>query len=563
MNDSTPASRPTRVRYIVLAWFCSLALITYVDRACISQVGQEMGLDLNLIPALVPPEVADKLQLTDEQKEKLAPLQKEYQKAVSKVRQEVDDENVAVQRITAVQVELEPKLLAILNGQQKDDFEELKKNFKPTVGLQRLPPLPGWVPGFLVGPHELVSKVLTYFNLDPFVLAAFTTFFLAYSIFEVPIGWMGDRYGPRKVLVRIVVWWLIFTALTGLVTGFYSLLVVRFLFGAGEAGAVPNISRAARNWFGYEERGFMQGSILLFMRWGGAIAFVLMYGLAMPFGWRWGFVILGVLGIVWAVGFYYSYRDTPQEHSGVNEAELAIIGEKVAAPGPPAPMSWITAFSSPTMYWICLMYMSSSSAWVFFITLIPPYLEDEFKLKGLWLSLAAGVPLIFGGIACVVGGWFTDRLVRSAGRRWGRTLPGIIAYGSSGLCFSLAAYLTWVNNLHGALAALCLAAFTKDLGLSTSWTTTIDVGHRYSGTISGFMNMMGNLGAAISPLIVAWLVENAKIRKDMAKDWIPALLFSMAMCFLAALSWFFINPRHIIVYSPADQERLRAEGLLE
>ncbi len=403
----------------------------------------------------------------------------------------------------------------------------------------------------------------------------FSAFGLAYAAFEVPSGWLGDRFGPRRVLCRIVLVWSLFTALTGLVFPFswdsgYTvsvfgldvpllfnslmlLVLIRFLFGAGEAGAYPNIARAMRNWFPYARRGLAQGMLWMFGRWGGAVAPALIFYASMPFGWRGAFVIFGILGAIWVAAFAIFFRDTPNQHPGVNEAELAYIQSSPGENKKPPPLSWRTMLKSPTLWCLSLMYFCSNAGWCFFITWDVKYYEKVLGLTETGLDVAAGAPLFFGGIACLCGGFLTDRQVRIWGRRWGRTLQGLAAYFLGGVFFLLALA---TSNPWAAVACLCVASFLKDGAMAVSWSTCIDIGHRYSGTVAGFMNMVGNLGTFVSPPIIAYFAEEYG-------SWSLALVYSAAMFFIASLGWAFINPRKVIVYSPDDHRRLRAEGVID
>jgi len=435
------------VRYVVLAWACSLSMLTYIDRVCIKQVGGDMRFDLGL---------------TEQQ------------------------------------------------------F--------------------GWV---------------------------FSAFGLAYALFEVPSGWLGDRFGPRLVLCRIVLWWSFFTAATGSVLYFNwelgpfvfgslgLLLIIRFLFGAGEAGAYPNTARALRNWFPYARRGLAQGLLWTFGRWGGAIAPALIAVFALPFGWRGAFIAFGILGALWVVAFAYYFRNSPAEHEGVNDAERAFIQEKGDEKAR-LPISWSTMLSSPTLWCLSGMYFFSNAGWCFFITWDVKYYESVLGLTGTPLLMASGAPLFFGGVACLLGGFVTDRQVRIWGRRWGRTLQGFIAY-FLGACFFVLALIADMPIL--AVVSLCVASFFKDFAMAVSWSTCIDIGHRYSGTVSGFMNMVGNLGTFVAPPFVAYLAEQG--------EWGFALVFSACMFFLACACWLFINPRQVIVYADHDRDTLRTEGVLD
>jgi MFS family permease len=428
----------------------------------------------------------------------------------------------------------------------------------------------------------------------------FSAFGLAYAAFEVPSGWLGDRFGPRAVLVRIVLWWSLFTALTGCVWNFSHhlgylpmpafladwfdpiplvinslvlMVIVRFLFGMGEAGAYPNMARALRNWFPYSRRGLAQGLLWAFGRWGGAAAPLLIWMFAMPFGWRGAFIAFGILGALWALLFAFYFRNTPADHAGVNEAERAHIEERELAgatairegdpplrvPSPDSdsaqpPLSWGSMLRSPNLWLLTGMYFCSNAGWCFFITWDVKFYEKVLELNAPSLLIASGAPLFFGGIACLSGGMITDRQVLVWGRRWGRTLQGCLAYAFGGAFFLLA--LAFIDVPFLSVACLCVASFGKDFAMAVSWSTCIDIGHRYSGTVAGVMNGVGNLGTAFAPTFVGFLAGGA------GGDWRIALVFSAILFFLASICWLFINPRNVVVYSPADRDALRARGLL-
>lgn len=454
IGTPTGAAAPTRARYGVLAWFCSLSLITYIDRVCIKQVQGDMQRDLGL---------------------------------------------------TANQF--------------------------------------AW---------------------------AFSAFALAYAIFEIPTGWLGDRLGPKKVLVRIVLCWLLFTALTGLVVGsgltaLGLLLAVRFLFGAGEAGAYPNIARGTRNWFPFAERGRAQGLVWAFGRWGGAVAPVLIVALTLPFdalgwqGWRFGFILLGAIGLAWVWGFSRWFRNQPRDHPAVNEAELALIEGSAGSSAKLAPLSWKAMLGSRTLWILSMMYFFSNAGWSIFITYDTLYMK-QLGYSGWGLHVLAGMPLLVGGVGCLLGGMLTDRQVHYWGRRWGRTAQGFVAYALATIFFVLVIPLGTTSPLL-AVACLCLASFVKDFAISASWATTIDIGHRYSGTVAGFMNTVGNLGTVFAAPIGPWIAMSYSLN-GREPNWAAAILFYAAMFALACGCWLFIDPRRVVVYSPQDLERLKAEGAL-
>jgi MFS family permease len=398
-----------------------------------------------------------------------------------------------------------------------------------------------------IGIIQVEDSIDLSLHLSPTQLAySFSAFSLAYALFEIPGGWLGDKLGPRKVLIAIVLFWISFTICTGFAWSLLSLIVFRFLFGLGEAGAYPNIGRASREWFPFRERGLTQGLVWLCARWGGAAAPLLMLILSYPSGWRQGFVLMGALGLFWWWAFYARFRNRPQDDPSVNAAELAIIIEGRSKAQDAAPLSWSTMLRSPTLWYLSLMYFCSNAGWSFFASWIVPYLRRDLHLSGTRLVLASGGPLFFGGIACMLGGFLTDRQVRFWGRRWGRTLQGVFAYGLSGVCMLVGVAFT-PGHVGLAYASVCLSSFVKDFGMAASWATTIDIGHSYSGTVAGFMNAVGNLGQVVSVPVVAWLAVLAGSPGQ--PHWGVSLYYNAAMFFIAAAAWLLIDPRRVIVYA--------------
>ncbi len=370
-------------------------------------------------------------------------------------------------------------------------------------------------------------------------------------MFEIPAGWLGDTLGARKVMTRIALFWVAFTALTGTAWNLTALVGARFLFGIGEAGAFPNIARAAREWFPFRERGVAQGWVWLSARWGGAIAPLLMMLAAHPAGWRVGFVLLSTIGALWLWGFRRGFADAPAQHPDVSAAEAALIAEasEKKPDAPHEPLSWATMLRSPTLWFLSAMYFGSNAGWSFFASWITPYLRQDLGMTGVVLVLASGGPLFAGGIACFLGGRLTDRQVRLWGRRWGRTLQGVLGYGIGGALLLVAVNLPR-EKYALAYAAICLSSFIKDFGMAASWATTIDIGQRYSGTVAGVMNTLGNLAQVISVPLVArlaiWAGTAAK------PNWHVSLYYYAAMFFIAAVCWVFVDPRKVIVYRRAQ-----------
>ena len=364
---------------------------------------------------------------------------------------------------------------------------------------------------------------------------AFSAFAVAYALFEIPGGWLGDRIGPRKVITRIVVWWSIFTALTGLVHRLWSLIVVRFLFGAGEAGAYPNAAKIFSRWMPSVERGFATGMMWMFGRLGGAFAPGLVVFMLAHMGWRTTFWVFGVVGMVWAVFFWFWFRDTPQEKTGVNAAELEFIrgGQGSAAERHDhALVPWGFLVRSGNLWAICWMYFCMCYGWYFYITWLPTY------LKGRGVSMTySGLPLFFGAIGSVLGGLLTDYVVKKTGNLKNRRYIGFTGFFLGSLCMLGS---VWVKDPLSAVVTIAMASFFGDLTLASCWAVCMDVGHELAGTVSGCMNMWGNLAGFVFPTVTAYLVQTFG-------RWDVPIIVSSAIFFLGALLWLRIDPTRSVL----------------
>jgi MFS family permease len=339
---------------------------------------------------------------------------------------------------------------------------------------------------------------------------AFTAFALAYAVFEIPSGWLGDVFGPRRVLLRIVLWWSVFTALTGLVGlpvgsvvlgGLGLLVVVRFLFGVGEAGAYPNITRALHNWFPFQERGSAQGTVWMAGRLMGGLTPLVWLLLVVLIGlsWRAAFWLFGVLGLAWSVLFALWFRNRPEEKAGVNSAELRLIqAGRLDLGAAHQAVPWRRLLTNGNLWRLCLMYFCAAYGWYFNITYLPDFVEQQGVDKDSALAAVyKGGPLWLGALACLAGGWLTDHFIRRTGnRKWGRRLFGVIGHSVCALC-CLACVFTYDDPFLFFLA-ISLAAFFNDLTMGPAWATCQDIGKRYAAIVAGCMNTIGNLGGALA-----------------------------------------------------------------
>jgi MFS family permease len=329
----------------------------------------------------------------------------------------------------------------------------------------------------------------------------FSAFTFAYAAFEIPSGWLGDVMGPRKVLTRIVLWWSGFTMATGLAWSYPSLLGARFLFGVGEAGAFPNISRSFATWFPLPERGNAHGVIFMGTRLGGALAPPLVVLLMTRMGWRETFFVFGGLGVVWCVFWWRWFRDDPSTHPAVNAEELETIRRgipRVSVRG----FSW-SELLSLNLLLICMMYFCMAYTLYFNLTWLPTYLRE---VRGFSLQQAgyiSGGILLSGAIGTYIGGRVTDWLVKTRGLKIGRSL-GVVTLPLSAALLIAAAL---APNPITAAVLLALTLGVADLCVSSCWAICHDVGGERAGTVTAAMNTMGNIGGAISPLVVGYAVQ--------------------------------------------------------
>jgi len=390
-------------------------------------------------------------------------------------------------------------------------------------------------------------------------------FWLAYAWFELPAGWLGDRFGARPTLTRIVLAWSLFTALSGSAQGFLSLLTARFLFGAGEAGAFPNMARAQERWLPVESRARAGGLLFLLARWGGAFSPLIFGAILRAFGsegfhrfardsfvlrgwvelapWRLSFFAAGLIGAVWCVVFFWWFRDDPAGHPAVNFSELALIRKgRVEAPSPTlvGRAFWARLLRSRSLWALGGLYLCNSFGWSFFVSWAPVYLKQTHGVQMGGSEVMTGLPLFFGGISCLLGGAASDSLVKRTGRKWRvRALFSVAGYGSAAAAMwalrssSSAEQATWL---------MCVAAAAADFAHGANWATIVDIGGRYAGTAAGFVNMVGNAGNYLQPSIGAFIAGSLGYN---------AMFVLYAAAYLsAAAMWLFIDPTRPFYETP-------------
>jgi len=345
-------------------------------------------------------------------------------------------------------------------------------------------------------------RIQTEFGLNPeqwgFVTGAFA---MAYALFELPSGYLADKFGARAMLVRIVLWWSVFTTMTAFVTTLWSLVVVRFLFGAGEAGAYPTATTVVYRWFPVAERGRAFGVVLLSGQLGGAVTPLLVVPVQAHFGWRASFLLFGIVGAGWSFAWWRWYRNTPHECARVTPAEIAEIGPLSSPIGHAMP--WRALASNGSVWALMVTTFGYLYAYYFFLFWLPTYLMRErgfTENQTQWSAL----PFLLGMAANLVGGFARD----SAANRWG-PVWGPRAVGAAALFTSAAAALAALSSPSGSAAlawlALCYAGITFQQ--PTVFSTCVDIGKRYSGAVAGCMNTAGALGGLASSFVFGYLVQ--------------------------------------------------------
>ncbi len=375
------------------------------------------------------------------------------------------------------------------------------------------------------------------------VMAAFM---VGYGLFEMPWGFLGDRFGVRHAVAAIILGGSVLTALivmiaflphekNNVVWIFAYLIVLRFLFGAFQAGTFPSISRMMADWMNSSERGSAQGAIWMSSRLGGAIAPLLLVWLfAFMGGWKQPMVLLSVIGLVFCFLFWPWFRNRPDEMPSVNAAERKLIQSEraVQAGGGHGSVPWAKMARSKSVWSLCIMYGFLGFSGNFYLTLLPTYLKHHRHFDSQTTAWLSSLPFAFGVVACLVGGSLSDAIIRRWGKAWSRRLVGV-----AGLTLAGVAILSvpWAQNTVTLGFLLVLAFFGNDLAMAPAWAAAGDIGDRYTGVLSGMMNMMASFMAALE---AAWLGHLLK-QNDLA---LPFILLACSYA-LGSLAWIGVDIR--------------------
>jgi MFS transporter, ACS family, glucarate transporter len=356
-------------------------------------------------------------------------------------------------------------------------------------------------------------------------------FRMAYALFQVPGGWLGDTIGARRALTMVVSWWSAFTALTALAWSAASMIVIQVFFGLGEAGAFPIATRSLSRWMRPTERGFAQGITHAGSRLGGAITPPIVALAIVPFfGWRAAFYAFGVLGVVWSAVWFYYYRDTPEEHSGVNQAERELIAGGIKRKGG-GKVPWRQILSHGNLWVLSVMYFFYNYNLNVYQDWFPTYLRQSKGMTLAQMGIYASLPLMAGVVGDLAGGWFSDIVLRRTGnlnlaRRW---------VAIAGFILSAAATVpaVFAHDPKVSVACYCVAFFGLEWTVGISWAVTLDIGGDYAGSVSAVMNMLGNIGGAVAATVVTYTAARY--------GWNVPFLMTAALCLIAAVLYLKID----------------------
>lgn len=379
----------------------------------------------------------------------------------------------------------------------------------------------------------------------------FSAFILAYGLFQVPGGWLGDRLGPRAVLAGAVIWWSAFTALTALVADIlpsslvpvvWSLIIVRFCLGVGEAAAWPNFNRTVANWMAPKDRAFASSVHLAGGGLGAAATPPLIAWIMLTFGWEESFYVSALIGFAMAAVWYWYARDRPEEHPRVNKEELEIIrGADQSPAGKPFPVGpsisrasrtpWRAIWTEPNVWLLFCSAMTCGYMVYIYMTWFYIYLVEARGLSLMRGSIYTTGPFIAMAIMTPIGGVLCDRAAKRFGKTAGRRLISMGGMVGAAITSYIGATATNVNI---AIVGLSLGGGAIYFALSSHWATTIDIAQEHAGTVSGIMNWGGNMGGVISPILTPLIARTW--------GWTPALVIAAVILFVGSLLWFLIKP---------------------
>jgi MFS family permease len=361
------------------------------------------------------------------------------------------------------------------------------------------------------------------------VTAAFS---LSYAIFEIPSGILGDLKGQKAVLIRIVLFWSLFTALTGATVGLLSLVIVRFLFGMGEAGAVPNTSGVLSRWLPKSE--MSRGIAISFagQPMGAAFAPLIVVPLAVAFGWRIPFFVNGFIGFLWVLLIIAWFRNNPSEMKGISEQEKNLIEENRQISSHKTNIPWKRIIKSRSLILVSLIHFISQWSNYFFIAWLAIYLQEGRHFLENSMKLITFFVFIPSILVSYNGGLIADRLNQKKGLKFGRRFVGAFCLGSIGLTYVTESITT--NNLL-LIACLVIGYIFQMLHATASFGVCADISGNHCGTVAAIMNTFGQIGAFFMSIFFGKIV-------DITGNYNAPLFVIAGLLFTGSVLWFMVDP---------------------
>ena len=376
----------------------------------------------------------------------------------------------------------------------------------------------------------------------------FSAMLVGYALFQTVGGRLADRFGPRRVLAWGVAWWGLFTALTALVPSsiagaLFIFVAIRFLLGAGEAVIYPSANQFVARWIPISERGIANGWIFAGVGAGAGLTPLIITYIMVHYGWRSSFWVCSIIGFGAGAVWFLTARDTPGEHPGVSESELALIRSGLTQVDPKNDpkglVSWVRVVKSKEVWAITVSYFCYGYvAWIFF-SWFYRYLA---KVRGLDLKASAFytmLPFLAMLVCCLLGGAINDRLTKWRGLRVGRSGLAAFSIAVAGI------FIAFGSQVQSArLASVVLAGGAGALYLSQSsfWSVTADIAGASAGSVSGFMNMGNQIGAALTASLTPWIATRF--------GWTTSFLVAAGLCLVGAASWLVVDPSRQLMASP-------------
>jgi MFS transporter, ACS family, glucarate transporter len=372
------------------------------------------------------------------------------------------------------------------------------------------------------------------------------SFALAYAVFEIPSGMLGDLIGPRKIFIRIVLLWSLFTILTGLVSGLITLIIVRFLFGVGESGVYPNSMLVVSRWFPIQETGKALSWVGIGSQIGSAIAPLIIVPIAALYGWRMPFFVIGSIGLVWAWICYGWFQDFPSQMKTISFGEKQLIESSCRHDNRQKLVHWKLIFRNSTLWPLMLMYFCVQWANYFFVAWMPVYLQEGRGFSENSMKKITALLFVIGIIGFLSGGAAGDRFLKLKGLRKGRRLTGMLGLGACSFFILITAISS--NNII-TIASLIGGNFSFAFGVMVSYAVCADIGRNNAGTVTGAMNFFGQMGAFFLALIFGKIVQVTH-----HFDW--ALILVALVVFSGCLLWLVIDPEKSIPFTEQGTGKL-------